>query len=315
VSGKIQTAFVLGAGLGKRLRPLSDARPKPLIPVFGKPLITFALDHLCSIGVHSFVINTHHLAEQFDRFFASGSYGGLPVKLVHEPDLLETGGGIKNAEPFLGSGPFIVYSGDVLTDIEIETLVEEHFRAGNDVTLALRRTGLASAIAFESGRVVDINGRYGHGGTLDFANVSIWNAEIFGRIRAGEKVSFVPVLADWIGEGGKIGGVVLNERHWFNIGSRTEYLEVHRSILAQAWKPRYIADDWPVTVHPDARLASDVEMDGACAIGAGATVEAGARLKNTVVWDGAEIASGSRLERCIVRDHQRASGDAAGKDF
>ena len=146
-----KNAFVLAAGLGTRLRPLTAARPKPLMPVFGKPLITFALDHLRSIGVESFVINTHHLPGQFDDFFASGEYAGSPVKLVYEPDLLETGGGIKNAERWIGNGPFIVYSGDILTDIDIGSLVEEHFRSNNDVTLALRKTGLASGVALEDG--------------------------------------------------------------------------------------------------------------------------------------------------------------------
>src|ERR1043166_6331643 len=167
----ITQAFVLGAGLGTRMRPLTDSLPKPLVPVFGKPLITFALDHLGAVGIESFVINTHHLNEEFENFFAYGMYGDRPIKLVHEPILLETGGGIKNVEHLLGTNPFIVYSGDLLTDIELEPLIEEHFRARNDVTLALRETGLASEIAFKDGRVIDIQNRYGHIGNFDFANV------------------------------------------------------------------------------------------------------------------------------------------------
>ena len=110
----IKQAFVLGAGLGTRLRPLTDELPKPLVPIFQKPLITFALDHLAAVGVKSFVINTHHLPQEFERLFYGGSYRQIPVRLVHEPVLLETGGGIKNAEPLLGAEPFLVYSGDVL---------------------------------------------------------------------------------------------------------------------------------------------------------------------------------------------------------
>src|ERR1700736_5731277 len=115
----IDHAFVLGAGLGLRLPPLTEDLPKPLVPIFQKPLITFALDHLIDIGVDSFVINTHRLPELFRNFFG-GRYAGHSVKLLHEPDLLETGGGIKNAEPYLGTQPFITYSGDILTDIDLE---------------------------------------------------------------------------------------------------------------------------------------------------------------------------------------------------
>src|SRR5437868_8652965 len=128
----IHTAFVLGAGLGTRLRPLTETTPKPLIPIFNKPLITFALDHLIAAGVRSFVINTHRLAGQFAELFGNGDYAGHPVTLIHEPDLLETGGGIKNAEHLLSNGPFITYSGDILSDVNLDALIKEHFRAGND---------------------------------------------------------------------------------------------------------------------------------------------------------------------------------------
>src|SRR5437016_7197196 len=106
----ITQAFVLAAGRGTRLRPLTDDLPKPLIPIFQKPLITFALDHLIAAGVESFVINTHHLPNEYRNYFVNDTYCGHHVRLLHEPVLLETGGGIKNAQSGLGAEPFIVYS-------------------------------------------------------------------------------------------------------------------------------------------------------------------------------------------------------------
>ena len=120
----ITQAFVLGAGLGTRLRPLTDELPKPLVPVFGKPLITFAFDHLLAAGVRRFVVNTHHLPELFRDSLGNGTYRSCPLSLVHEPVLLETGGGIKNAEPLLTESSFLVYSGDVLTDLPLAPLIE-----------------------------------------------------------------------------------------------------------------------------------------------------------------------------------------------
>src|SRR6478752_5764607 len=110
---QITQAFVLGAGLGLRLRPMTEHLPKPLVPIFNKPLITFALDHLRSIGVESFAINTHRIPETFARTFPESSYDGVRLRLLHEPVLLETGGGIKNAQSALRPEPFIVYSGDI----------------------------------------------------------------------------------------------------------------------------------------------------------------------------------------------------------
>ncbi len=305
----IRQAFVLGAGLGKRLRPLTESLPKPLIPIYGKPLITFALDHLCAAGVESFVINTHHLADQLETLLLGGMYEGRPLKLVHEPDLLETGGGIKNIESWLAPEPFIVYSGDILTDIDLKPLIEEHFRNGNDVTLALRETGLAAGMALRNGRVVDINNRYGHAGSCDFANVSIWNPTIFPRIPACQKISFVPILADWIGQDGKIGGVVLNDRKWFNIGSRAGYLEVHRVIHEQDWRPDYLKiSDWPLRVARDATVDSTASLSGFYSIGPGCRVGPEAIIENTILWPGAQVASGSHLRNCIIRSRQKAEG-------
>ena len=305
----IDQAFVLGAGLGKRLRPLTEEIPKPLVPVFEKPLITFAFDHLAAAGVQSFVVNTHHLPLAFETHFADGHYRQLPVRLVHEPVLLETGGGIKNAEPCFRRDPFLVYSGDVLTDLALAPLIEEHLRSGNDVTLALRETGLASNVAFRDGRVVDIGNRYGHAGNFDYANVSVWNPEIFARIPAGKKISFIPILAEWIGAGGKIGGIVAEEGHWYNLGSPGEYLAVHRTIVEENWRPAYVRDpDWPLRVAPDATIDPTAEVRGYSSIGAGCCVGAGARVEDSILWPGAQIASHSQLKGCIVRTHRRAEG-------
>ncbi|MGI9086283.1 MAG: sugar phosphate nucleotidyltransferase [Chthoniobacterales bacterium] len=306
---QISQAFVLGAGLGTRLRPLTEQLPKPLVPIFQKPLITFALDHLRSVGVERFAINTHRLAHLFEEKFAEGMYAGAPLTLLHEPELLDTGGGIKNAENWLRPEPFIVYSGDILTDLELEPLIAEHLVRQNDVTLALRDTGLASGIAFEDGRVIDIGGKRGHPGVHDFANVSIWNPEIFARIPVNTKISFIPILLEWIEQGGRIGGVLLNEQRWFNIGSHEDYLEVHRTIAEDRWRPDYVAaHDWPVLIAADAVVDPSARLLGFNSLGIGCRVGAEAILENTVVWPGAEIAARSSLRNCIVRAHQKVEG-------
>jgi NDP-sugar pyrophosphorylase family protein len=305
----ITQAFVLAAGLGKRLRPLTDDLPKPLIPIFQKPLITFALDHLLGVGVKKFVINTHRYPELFRSFFDRGDYAGVPVTLVHETELLETGGGIKNAEGSIGSDPFITYSGDILTDSSLQLLIEEHFRRGNDVTLALRDTGLASDIALRDYRVVDIANRYRIDGNLDFANIAVWNSAIFQRIPPQKKISFIPILSNWIGQGGKIGGLVINDGKWFNIGSRTEYLDVHRTILQEDWKPNYVKNrDWPERISKSAIVDASAELRGCSVVGERCRLGAEAVLEDTILWPDAEIASKSQLHGCIVRSRRKVSG-------
>jgi mannose-1-phosphate guanylyltransferase len=306
---KITQAFVLGAGLGIRLRPLTEALPKPLIPIFQKPLITFAFDHLIDTGVNKFVVNTHRLPELFQNFFSENGYKGCRIRLVHEPDLLETGGGIKNAERDLGTEPFMTYSGDILTDVNLDPLIDEHFRRGNDVTLALRKTGLGSDIALRDHRVVDIANRYGIPGNFDFANIAVWNSAVFQRIPPQKKISFIPIITDWIAQGGKIGGLVMNDGKWFNIGSRTQYLDVHRMILRDDWKPHYIKiRDWPERIAKSATVDASAQLRGCSVVAEQCRIGAEVILEDTILWPGAQIASQSRLQGCIVRSQKKAGG-------
>jgi mannose-1-phosphate guanylyltransferase len=302
-------AFVLAAGLGKRLRPLTDELPKPLVPIVNKPLITFALDHLISAGFQSFVINTHRLPETFRAFFASDQYAGHSVKLLYEPVLLETGGGIKNAEPFLHSGSFITYSGDILTDVDLGLLLDEHTRAANDVTLALRVTSFGSEIAMRDGQVIDIAKRRGIEGDYDFAGIAVWNTGIFERIPAGQKISFFPILDEWISAGGKIGGVVLSDGKWFNVGSTREFLDVHRVITLEKWKPRFVREiDWPLAISKDAQIDDTAEISGCSAIGQRCRVGVRSKVIDTILWPDAQVAPEAQLRNCIVRAGKVAEG-------
>ncbi len=311
----IKQAFVLGAGLGTRLRPLTDELPKPLVPIFQKPLITFALDHLIDIGIDKFFINTHRLPEIFTSAFPENRYSGIDLTLVNEPVLLETGGGIKNIEAQLGSEPFITYSGDVLTDVPLRPLIDEHFKRGNDVTLALRQTDLGSAIAFRDGRVVDISNRFGVPGQFDFANIAIWSSTVFERIPPGTKISFIPILGDWISQGGKIGGVVLETGEWFNLGSRAEYFDVHRTILGE-WRPAYVkGSDWMARIHPTAIVDPTATIRGCSVVAQDCRVGAGAVLEDTILWPGSQIASNAELFGCIVRARKTATGSHRNVDI
>jgi mannose-1-phosphate guanylyltransferase len=306
----VTQAFVLGAGLGTRLRPLTENVPKPFIPIVQKALITFALDHLIEAGVERFVINTHRLPESFEHFFLENSYAGHSVQLVNEPILLDTGGGLKNVQSLLGTQPFIVYSGDVLTDVDLEPLIEEHFRLLNDVTLGLRRdTGLGAGVVARNGRIIAISSDSNPADNFDYANVSVWNSEIFRRIPSNQKISFIPIIAEWIEQGGRIGGVLLDDGKWFNISSRIEYLEVHRAILRERWEPHYVkTPDWSAPVAASAHVDPSAEVRGCSVVGANCQVGAGAVLEDTILWPGSQIASRSQLYGCIVRSHKKVSG-------
>jgi NDP-sugar pyrophosphorylase family protein len=304
---------------------LTHIVPKPLLPIFGKPLITFAFDHLRTIGIAEFIVNTHHLPARFTAAFKSRFYEGCAVHLVYEPNQLETGGGMKNIENRINDEPFIVYSGDILTDVPINSLVDEHYSKNNDVTIALRRTGLSTAISWspKSGRVMDILGKLDStiSGEYDFAGISIWNPSVFARLPANQSFSFIPTLIEWIRAGGTIGGVVLQSNRWFNIGSRKEYLEVHREIGARSWIPEYVSrktasgfPPWPLKIESSSVVDPGL-IDPHSHVGAGCTLGPDVELTNSVLLPGSTIDAGTRLRSCIVAGVRVSSGVYADSDF
>ncbi|MCC6352563.1 MAG: nucleotidyltransferase family protein [Verrucomicrobiae bacterium] len=225
-SGKVTTAFVLGAGLGKRLRPLTESWPKPLLPVWGRPMITYAFERLRGVGVRRLIVNTHHRPERYREVFPRGAWGGLPITFRHEPVLLDTGGGIRNIADLVGDETILVHNGDIVTDLPLEPLLEAHFRAGNEVTLAVRTSGGPLSVQLDgSGRIADIRGRLGGAGGPGhlFTGVYVVGPGFARRFQPGEIKSVIPVFLDMIREGAGLGGVVIDEGFWMDLGTVVVY--------------------------------------------------------------------------------------------
>ena len=316
----MKKAFVLGAGLGTRLKSLTESLPKPLIPVYQRPLISFAFDHLHRAGVTEFVVNTHHCADAYAEQFPDAQFAGLPITFRHEPVLLETGGGIDNVADLLAGEPFIVYNGDILTDLPLEEAIAAHRGAGNVVTLVLRSHGPAQHIALDraTGEVTDIRNMLGSGaaGSFQFTGIYLCEPEFLGSLRHGEKHSVIPVFLDLIRDGRKLGGVVVDAGNWWDLGNRETYLEAHQAI-ADTGFPIYDqggTPGWNAAVHETAEVSDSARIDAASCVGAGAKIGAGAELCGTLVWPGGEVAAGAQLDQCIVRTGRVASGSLDHED-
>lgn len=117
-------AMILAAGYGKRMRPLTDFTPKPLIPMAGKPLIVYHIEALVAAGITELVINHAHLGQQIEHTLGTGKQFGAHIRYSAEGEPLETGGGIRKALPLLGDAPFMVINGDVWTDYPLERLLD-----------------------------------------------------------------------------------------------------------------------------------------------------------------------------------------------
>lgn len=130
-------AMIFAAGLGTRLKPLTDHMPKALVPVAGKPMLEHVILKLKAAGFTELVINIHHFGEQIIGFLEANRNFGLTIHISDERDmLLDTGGGIKKARNFFsGDEPFLVHNVDILSDTDLKALYEYHLHSGNDATL------------------------------------------------------------------------------------------------------------------------------------------------------------------------------------
>jgi NDP-sugar pyrophosphorylase family protein len=310
-------AFVLGAGLGTRLRPLTDSRPKPLVPIHGKPLVTFAFDHLIANGISSFVVNSHHCPEAYEKHIPGNSYRGCPIAFRHEPTLLDTGGGIKNVEDLLGGDPFVVYNGDVLADFPLRPVIARHIGSGFPATLILRASGGPLHIQCRDGRVTDIRNSLGtsRDPSFLFTGITVLSPEIFRHIPAGEIVSIIPVYLSLLRAGIPVGGAVVDAGLWHDLGTRDAYLDAHALLRPGGRRLSYLPPDWPASGSAPSDVAASARLTGTCAIGRGASVGEGAVLDDCVLWENATVLPGSHLTRCIVRDGMTAGGTACSADF
>lgn len=225
---RFKTAFILGAGLGMRLRPLTGNCPKPLLPLAGRPVITYAMDHLIEAGVDRFIVNTHHCPERYREEFPHATWRGFPITFRNEPILLDTAGGLKNIEDLLDQDEAILcYNGDVMSAIPLNKLTEAHEAKRPEATMALRSSGpLLNVNINARGEVCDLRHTLGNPGAQSCLFTGIYAVEtsVLAHIEPGRIESIIPVFLRRIVEKpASVMGVVIDEGSWWDIGSIAEY--------------------------------------------------------------------------------------------
>lgn len=232
---RFKTAFILGAGLGTRLLPLTKKCPKPLLEVGGRPLITYAMDHLIETGVDRLIVNTHPHPELYYKKFPDQRWRGVPIFFRYEPVLLDTGGGLKNIEDLLSEDEAIFcYNGDVISNLPLERLREEHEKYRPEATLALRSHGpLLNVNLNERGEVCDLRHQLGNEGrqSLQFTGIYAVETSFLHYLKKGESTSIVTAfLKRIIDQPGSIRGVIIDEGEWEEIGSIEAYNKMKKSL-------------------------------------------------------------------------------------
>ncbi len=283
-------SFILGAGLGTRLAPLTHILPKPLMPVMQQPLIRHIMDEHYRAGVREFIVNTSCLELMWERAFPEPEHKQCPVHFSHEEEPLDSGGGLRRALHLIDrTQPLIVHNGDILTDIPVAELLAAHRRSGRLLTLALRSVDGNRNVGFdeESGLITDMRHALGiNPGTHQFAGTYIMEPELFERFPQGvEKFSVVPTWLELIREG-QVGGVVYDWANWCELGSPETYLDAVLNLNSGR------------RIHPTARISAAAELSEDCVVGQDAVVPAGCELTDCIVWPRTHVEPG-QYRRCI----------------
>lgn len=318
--------MLLAAGFGQRMMPLTEAMPKPAIPVLGRPLVMQTLAGLFSAGVEHVVMNLHHLPDYLPKLIGDDAPGIPTVTYSPEPVILGTGGALRNARPlFRGDGPMLVTNGDFLADISVEKALHAHRESGQAATLVLvpARAGYSIVLRAEDGRVVSLAGRPTPPADERytehlFTGFHILNEEALELIPKDGPSNIVTDVYRQLASEGRLGSY-LHDGFWWEFGDPALYWEGSmRLIDAFRESGRRISDHDPVQEIQDATVAVGAgarwdptsRLVGRGAIGFAAQVGRRAVVEDTVVMPEAWIGPGAQLRRSIV-----ASGVEIPIDF
>ena len=288
-------AILLAAGYGTRLRPYTSVRPKPLFPVVNQPLLQLLLKQLHACGCSFILVNCHHLAAQIEAALVA-----WPSVLIQiEPEILGTGGSLRQALNRLDNEPILVMNGDLYHGIDLEKVYRQHLLSKNDVTLAMHDCLRYNTVGVADGRVRDFAAQEGE--RLAFTGIHVVDPEVVEMI-PGHCFHHIIDLYQELAMQGRVGYCRVDGAPWRDIGTPADYLQLHAELLGNE------PTSW--VIDPSARVGAEVVLEGWGCIGPRAVIGDRARLCRSVVWDGAVVAAGSTWIDAIVTGY--AEIDALG---
>jgi mannose-1-phosphate guanylyltransferase len=318
-------AVILVGGQGTRLRPLTATRPKPMMPLFDRPMVAHQIDHLVRYGVRDVVFSCGYRPDALEAHFGDGSAFGVRLRYVVDPKPLGTAGAVANALPaFDHLDDVLVLNGDILTDLDLEDLQRAHVASGAAGTIALTPVEDPSAyglVRLREDRSVDaflekpgpeqlIPGEP----YLINAGTYLLSHDVIRMIPEGVSCSIEREIFPVVAEQRRLYGYP-SEVYWRDIGTPRSYLDAHRDMLDGAVPTAHVAGDNYVgpgtVVENGARIADRSCVGAGCTVGEDAvvvgsvlgartTVGADARIDGCVLGEGIEVGTGARLSGLVV---------------
>jgi mannose-1-phosphate guanylyltransferase len=283
---RFTSAMVLAAGLGTRLRPLTDVRAKPAVPVGGESILRRILRWLASGGVTDVVLNLHHLPQTIAADAGDGSDVAVRVRYSWEqPLVLGAAGGPRHALSLLGAGPFLLINGDTLTDMDLARLTEEHDRSGAQVTMALvpnTEPSRYGGVRLDAhGAVTGFSPRGASEGSYHFIGVQAVRGGVFAPLADGRPADSIGGVYDRLieREPGAVRGLVCRAS-FHDVGTPADYWSTSWAFI-------------------------DASADGIGWRGHRVRIDPSACIDRSILWDDVEVPRGVVLDECLVTDGVR----------
>ncbi len=293
-------AMILAAGYGTRLRPLTNKKPKALVPVANHPIISKNIEYLKKFGVTAILVNAHHHARQISDFIEGGRSFGLEIGVRVEPEILGTGGGIKNAEDFWDQRPFIVINCDILTDIDLDPIYEHHCRSKAMATLVLHDCEPYNQVQLDGhGAIVDIAGRASPG-RWAFTGIHIIEPQLLAHIPGGRFWDIIDTYRELIQTEGTIGAYRTQGHYWHDIGTISNYRAVNRELLGPTST---------TAVGPDCQLDASVKLSDWAVVGPKSRLEQNVEIRRSILWENVRVRAGVKVIDSIVTSDQDVETD------
>jgi NDP-sugar pyrophosphorylase family protein/aminoglycoside/choline kinase family phosphotransferase len=272
------SAFILAAGLGERLRPITDSIPKPLLPLIGKTVLQSVLEKISVLQIGKIGMNLHYKKESILHWVRQSPYENS-VALFPEDPILGTGGALKNAETFLQGSTFLVHNADIVSDIDLGNLIDSHLSSGNLATLAIHNYPEFNKLEVnDSGLLTGLIScrKWTKGGwrPAAFTGIAVYQPEFLRFLPEGVS-SVVDAWFNAIAAGYKVGTFDVTGCSWNDIGTLVSYA---RTVIGELRR-----NGETVFIHPSVKGCSGIEMNGYLVIEKNNTIPEGISLRNCIV--------------------------------
>ncbi len=312
-------AVVLVGGEGTRMRPLTETIPKPLLPLMGRPFLHHVLDHLVAHGVHEAILSSPYLGSNFASFIEE-RHGDPKITWITEDEPLGTGGAVLNALDQVGTDPFFVLNGDILTDLDLTEMVAAHRERGSAVSISTFHVDDARAfglvITDNASRILEFREKPEDLVPGDVnAGTYLIDLAVLQEFRRGVNTSIEREIFPVLIERGTPITAFDSDCYWLDLGTPEKYLRAHFDILEgrvgfEASVPAPFIDPtaevdlrsqlgrW-VVVGERVRIAEGVELEDSIAL-AGASVGRNAKVVGTVLGPSSVIGDDARVDGCVL---------------